>query len=562
MYGENLTPLPSDRPNTVRHFGTMLIILSAAVGIVIFVYTAANNEIKLDIRKQAAEAQSKLRRSYSAGSLEELLKLNEDEFDIATAALLIEKEFYPDLNVEKTRSVLDNYIDNYLQSAKKKPTAREVLTGLCLWGENQRHEEDTNAPIGLISNLLLNNRGNCLSHSTLLVAAGRRLGLPLDFVSIPMHVLVRHSGENNLFYMEATNSSITPLENLYCHPGENIHPGSFRILKQPAQQAAMLITNRSSAWLQLREYEKSLTNATQAIKLDHENPEAGEIRANAYCFMGDYEKAEADFAHALELNPYNDFIYLDRSNLWVKTKEYAKAIDDISHALRLDATNIYAYINRSAIWNNMGEYEKAVTDATRAIELNSEGDPELSIAYGNRGTAYMHMQKLNQAINDFNQAIELDSQKIEFVLKRAATWSELQEYDKAITDYTAAIALDDTDSITYVERANACVNAGKPDKGIADYTRAIELDPDYVQAYVGRISAWLASKKYDKALDGISNLRRKNLLSEAELKQMELHWESKLSLRTLEEKISELEGKISQLEDELQNAKESEIAHE
>jgi tetratricopeptide (TPR) repeat protein len=60
----------------------------------------------------------------------------------------------------------------------------------------------------------------------------------------------------------------------------------------------------------------------------------------------DYDKAISDFTEAIKLDPNYAIAYFDRGMVYDETKDYDKAISDYTQAIRLDPFNFDAYNNR------------------------------------------------------------------------------------------------------------------------------------------------------------------------------------------------------------------------
>jgi tetratricopeptide (TPR) repeat protein len=125
-------------------------------------------------------------------------------------------------------------------------------------------------------------------------------------------------------------------------------------------------------------------------------------RGLVYYNKKDYNKAISDFTEAIRINPSYFFAYYDRGLSYDHIREYDKAISDYTEAIRLKE-DADAYCARGWAFYEQREYTKAINDYNEAIRLN----PNFALAYTDRGTAYQKLGKLDKAKADFAKAAQL-----------------------------------------------------------------------------------------------------------------------------------------------------------
>src|SRR5271165_1469487 len=119
----------------------------------------------------------------------------------------------------------------------------------------------------------------------------------------------------------------------------------------------------------------------------------------------DYNKAISEFTEAIRLDPTFAPAYLGRGNAHSNQGNLDEAIRDYCEAIRLDPNYAPAYNNRGVVYGRKGDFNKAISDFTEAIRL----DPNYAIAYENRGVVYFHTGKRAKANADFATARRLAS---------------------------------------------------------------------------------------------------------------------------------------------------------
>jgi tetratricopeptide (TPR) repeat protein len=313
-----------------------------------------------------------------------------------------------------------------------------------------------------------------------------------------------------------------------------------------AMSAGLLLTGHTSRWYRrlgnehgcYGEYEKAISDFTEAIRLDPKLVGAYFDRGSVYWMTGETDKAISDCTEAIRLDPKLVGPYVLRGESYASEKEYGKAITDLTSAIRLDPKNAYSYyIGRGSAYLENGETDKAIADFTEAIRL----DPKLVGAYRYRGDAYQRKGETDKAIADFTEAIQLNPKHAGAHFGLGNCYFVKKQLDDAIREYLEAAQLDPKDGVTfwnlgvayqnkdekklaeqsfakakelgyktqphdtgdeltpgdgidpadhsagaYCALGNAYFQKDKYDKAIAAYTAAIRLNPGYSDAYHGR----------------------------------------------------------------------------
>ena len=134
------------------------------------------------------------------------------------------------------------------------------------------------------------------------------------------------------------------------------------------------------------------------------NAESYIISGESAYNRGDYDRAISDFTQAIRLDPNSATAYNNRGLTYDTKGDYDKALADYTQAIRLDPNSATTYANRSDVYNYKGEYDRAIADCNQVIRL----DPKNASAYNNRGIAYYHKKDYDRAIADFTQAQRLE----------------------------------------------------------------------------------------------------------------------------------------------------------
>jgi tetratricopeptide (TPR) repeat protein len=282
-----------------------------------------------------------------------------------------------------------------------------------------------------------------------------------------------------------------------------------RATPTPASDAKVYFDSAEACY-ERREYDKAISDYTEAIRLDPNYASAFDSRGNAYYARGDYDKAISDFTEAIRLDPNYFRAHVDRGDAYLKQSDFDKAISDYNEAIRLSPNSAWGYAYRATAYEKQGALDKAISDHTEAIRL----DPNDGFRYYDRGRAYGKKGDLDKAISDYTEAIRVDptsSFREDFYFSRGDAYYDLGDYDKAISDLTEAIRLDQTSSgraAAYQSRGDAYEKHGDHDKAFSDYNEAIRLDPNNASAYASRGKAYYDRGDYDKAISDLAEAIR------------------------------------------------------
>ncbi|MFA5503944.1 MAG: tetratricopeptide repeat protein, partial [Vulcanimicrobiota bacterium] len=248
----------------------------------------------------------------------------------------------------------------------------------------------------------------------------------------------------------------------------------------------------------------------QAIELQAQDALAWAGRGYAYLEKGEYEKALSDAEEAVRLNPYLGASYLTRGYAYIRARgDYEKGIADYTKAIELDHEEakrrgkkisfFYAYVARADAYREIGELEKALKDADQAIEIN----PAYHLAFFSRGKIHQALGNAAQAAADFDKGVELVAKAKAAEAHTARAWLHMEQkkYDQAVVSYEEALKLEPDSSEAYRGLANVYRAQKKYDKALEAYDKALSLAPSDPYAYSARAGLKIDMKKWAEAME-------------------------------------------------------------
>jgi tetratricopeptide (TPR) repeat protein/S1-C subfamily serine protease len=201
--------------------------------------------------------------------------------------------------------------------------------------------------------------------------------------------------------------------------------------------------HRGYTYSSLQQYEKAISDYTQAIKINSKFTSAYSSRGIAYSSLQQYEKAISDYTQAIKINPKDALIYEVRGIAYSSLQQYKKAILDYTQAIKINPKDALAFFKRGANYSSLKQYENAVLDYTQAIKIN----PKDTVFYMGRGAAYLPLRQYEKAILDYTQAIQVNPKDALAYIGRGVIYYNLHQYEKAILDFNQAIQINPKDAL-------------------------------------------------------------------------------------------------------------------
>lgn len=174
---------------------------------------------------------------------------------------------------------------------------------------------------------------------------------------------------------------------------------------------------RARAYLELKQYDKAVADANEAVSLQPEDASKYHFRAYVYREAKQYDRAVANSNRAIELLPEYTHAYKGRAHTYTKLKQYDLAIADYTKALSHyseyssfgsnNSDYATAYVSRANVYRELKQYDNAIADYDNALKVYSE----FAYAYHNRGDFYQELGNIDQAKQDWEKAASLYQQQ-------------------------------------------------------------------------------------------------------------------------------------------------------
>ncbi len=140
---------------------------------------------------------------------------------------------------------------------------------------------------------------------------------------------------------------------------------------------------RAQARRGLEQYQLSLEDCNQIIRISPNDPRGYNCRGYGYELLKQDEPAIRDFDKAISLNPSFAQAYADRGAAYGDLDQYDRALKDLNEAIRLRPGIAVFHLRRATVYQGLKQYAKAIQDDTEAIRLQ----PDDLKAYAARASA-------------------------------------------------------------------------------------------------------------------------------------------------------------------------------
>jgi tetratricopeptide (TPR) repeat protein len=228
----------------------------------------------------------------------------------------------------------------------------------------------------------------------------------------PGLVLLQIAGFGCLAAAQTPVAYIPDAQRCFSHDPDTAIAGCTAVIqagRQSQEQMARAFSNRGSAYLRKRQYDRAIQDLDQAIKRDPTYAPAFQSRGTAYSLQGQNERAVGDFNQAIRLDPKSATSFYARGDAYEVQGQYDRAIQDFDQAIRLKpnlAPLFFAatYHERGLAYAGKGQYDRALQDYDKSIRLY----PNLAQAFYDRGAALRALGQPARAEADLAKARQLN----------------------------------------------------------------------------------------------------------------------------------------------------------
>lgn len=438
-------------------------------------------------------------------SLDGVLRLQDDEMDLATAAL-IASEYWSDM--VHGRRYLDRLDEMALEIKRRLHERRIHATHRAIPVINQYLFDElgfkaishANDPNDLFLHSVMDRRqGYCLSLSVLYLSLAERVGLDMYGVVVPGHFFVRYENGRTRINIETTSNGASPPDEHYItkfNISETSRDTVYMKNLTKRQTLGCFFNNLGNVYNDIGDSETAMLALERAVAI---NPTLSESRANLgniYLKKGRVDEAVRQYRAAIELNPNDPRTYNNIGNAYMELDRLDYAAMSYRDALALDPNFVDAYRNLALVFTKQEKYDNALAQLKQAIGIA----PKDAAAHSQLGELYCRTHRYSEAISAYGKAISLDRKSPEAYYGLALCYRQLGQASNEIQAYRNALSINPDMLPALVDLGTAYFNQGNSDAAIQSYVRAAQLKPG--DAWIHRSIGAAYSKKgeFSKAI--------------------------------------------------------------
>ncbi|MEK7994649.1 MAG: tetratricopeptide repeat protein [Planctomycetota bacterium] len=456
-----------------------------------------------------ARRQTPLANEHKAGlysrSIEQVLHLNDDEVDLATAALIVSEYWSDMVNGRRYIARLDEMaleIRNRLERRKIDASFRAIpVINEYLFDElGFKSISEAADPGSLFLHTVMDKkRGYCLSLSMLYLSVGERLGLPLYGVVVPGHFFVRYDDGRARFNIETTSKGGTAPDEHYIAkfkvpPGGNNNIYMKNLNK--IQTLGCFFNNLGNSYSDVGDIDSALLAFERAVAI---NPTLSESRANLgniYLKKDHVAKAINEYLAALDINPHDAKTHNNLGNAYNQRDSLGYAVAEYLLSIKLDPNFVDAYKNLAIVYSKQKRFGSAIQQLNKALDLA----PQDGGSYSQLGDVYSQMSDYEQAIAQYKNALKINLDMIEAHYGLATCYNKLGLVEDEILEYTKVLAAKPDMVAALVNLGNAYFGKEDYDAAIEQYKKAAGVQPDEAMVHYNLGAAYSKMKNYEQAV--------------------------------------------------------------
>ena len=349
-----------------------------------------------------------------APEVDALLRGDDRGLDVGRAATLLAWE---DCDVDSDRVLVELDELAYALKQRVRAAGRDAEARLAALNHFVFQELGFTAPPELstgrdrLANLLFpyvlrRRRGHCVGLSTVYLALGYRVGLPVFGVSVPGHFLVRWDGEGLRRNVETTargqhRDDAHYVERFRIAPGL-VDRGVYLQSLRRREVLVEVLNNRANYYWDRGDVPRATRDLDRVVQVSHSFPRAYLGRGFMALQRGDLSGARAELERAVAIDPDFPRAHLLLGTLHLRAGQVDQAEAYLQRALREDDP-VYALActNLGRVHARRGELDEALAMHRRALEA----DPTCHVAWNNLGVAHRAYGDRRAARAAFRQAL-------------------------------------------------------------------------------------------------------------------------------------------------------------
>lgn len=144
------------------------------------------------------------------------------------------------------------------------------------------------------------------------------------------------------------------------------------------QYQVFCYSSKSRVYKALNQYDKALSCINRAIKIQPEEEDLYESRAQLYFEQKLYDLADEDYKKIISLDAGNVMGYMGLGRNAKERKDYANAIERFNYVAQLAPDYSSSYSFRAEVYIAQKKYNEAASDVVKALSINKDKKPSIT----------------------------------------------------------------------------------------------------------------------------------------------------------------------------------------
>jgi len=442
--------------------------------------------------------------ALSATTIDEMLALLDEKIDVALGALLMGKEYDPSLDVPKYLARLDRMAQEVRARFAQETDPLKIIAtlndylfttrGYATLGKDQATPEHS-----FLHVLLDGKKGACVSLSTLYLALGGRLGLPLFGVCAPGHAFVRYESGGTKINIEPTQEGAGDWDIAYAiglGVPNTVAARSFYMRSLTKRQfLGLLFSNLGAAHHSQAKFDEAVEACRKALSI---NPNLGEAWTNlgaAYRGLGKFDEAVEALKKALSINPNDADAWTNLGVAYHSQGKFDEAVEALKKALSINPNLAEAWTGLGAAYHSQGKFDEAVEAHRKALSIN----PNLAEAWNNLGATCGRQGKFDEAVEAHRRALAINPNYAKAWSNLGAAYGSQGKFDEEVEAYKKALSINPNLADAWNNLVAAYGSQGKLHEELMAYRKALSINPNLADAWNNLAVAHYARGEYASA---------------------------------------------------------------
>lgn len=437
-------------------------------------------------------------------SIDAVLRLPDDQIDLATAALVLSREWGANKTPAYYRGTIDDMAEEIQSRLDKKHLnpdfhAIDVINAY-LFEELKFKSLDTadNPEDLFLHRVLETKRGYCLSLSMLYLSIAERIGMPAYGVVVPGHFFVRYDDGQRQFNIETTSKGGLADDNHYLEkfkPPMGDRSLYFKNLT-PKQTIGCFFNNLGNCYMQRGQLNDAYDYLTRAVLINPSLAESHTNLGNVLLQLKRPNEAIGQYEASLTILGRDATNFNNMGNAYLQLGRFEQARDLYLRSLDLKPDFIDAYRNLAQAYEGLGQTDKAIAQMLAASALK----PEDAVNHLYLGQLYYKIADRTNARHAFQKALRTDSQLAAAMTGLGNVSLDEKDYSAAAQQFENALSLNRSDAGAWFGLAMVFNAREQTDREIDAYREVLKLDAAQIAALQNLGNAYLKQEKGQEAV--------------------------------------------------------------